>query len=111
MAYRNTARAGFARVQRNGVQIPDAERHCKVYVFSDGAAARSLAGAGKALRKERAKAHAPSQDIRFRLFLAAFPPERMRVHKDVCTKAFVALVLFVCTNGGRVHAHSLLRKE
>ena len=41
---------------------------------------------GKALRKERAKAHAPSQDIRFRLFLAAFPPERMQVHKNVCTK-------------------------
>ena len=30
--------------------------------------------------------HAPSQDIRFLLFLAAFPPERMRVHKNVCTK-------------------------
>ena len=28
-----------------------------------------------------------SQDIRFLLFLAAFPPERMRVHKNVCTKA------------------------
>ena len=30
---------GFAlrrEVQRNGVQIPDAERHCKVYVLSDG---------------------------------------------------------------------------
>ena len=41
---------------------------------------------GKALRKGRAKAHAPSQDIRFLLFLAAFPPERMQVHKNVCTK-------------------------
>ena len=34
--FRNTARAGiFVRVQRNGVRIPDAERHCKVYVLSD----------------------------------------------------------------------------
>ena len=84
--YRHIQERGSRGAQRNGVRIPDAERHCKVYVFSDGAAARSLAGAGKALRKERAKAHAPSQDIRFRLFLAAFQPERMRVHKNVCTK-------------------------
>ena len=47
---------------------------------------------------------------RFRRF-GGFPAGRYAVHKDVCTKAFVALVLFVCTNGGRVHAHSLLRKE
>ena len=54
--YRHIQEHGFAlrcEAQRNGVKIPDAERHCKVYVFSDGAAARSLAGAGKALRKER----------------------------------------------------------
>ena len=69
-----------------------------MYVLSDGAAARSLAGAGKALRKEWAFARTLSQDIRFRLFLAAFPPERMQVHKNVCTKAFVALVLFVYMN-------------
>ena len=42
---------------------------------------------GKALRKEWAFARTLSQDIRFRLFLAAFPPERMQVHKNVCTKA------------------------
>lgn len=43
--YRHIQEHGFAlrrEVQRNGVRIPDAERHCKVYVFSDGAAARSL---------------------------------------------------------------------
>ena len=55
--------------------------------FPIGAAAQPLAGAGKALRKERAKARTLSQDIRFRLFLAAFQPERMQVHKNVCTKA------------------------
>ena len=78
--YRHIQEHGFAlrrEVQRNGVRIPDAERHCKVYVFSDGAAARSLAGAGKALRKERAKAHAPSQDIRFQSPLLAFPKEQV----------------------------------
>ena len=43
MAYRNTASRVISRgAQRNGVRIPDAERHCKVYVFSDGAVARSL---------------------------------------------------------------------
>ena len=43
--YRHIQEHGFAlrrEVQRNGVRIPDAERHCKVYVFSDGAAAWSL---------------------------------------------------------------------
>ena len=56
-----------AEHRETGCESPTQKRHCKVYVLSDGAAARSLAGAGKALRKERAKAHAPSQDIRFRL--------------------------------------------
>ena len=32
------------------------------------------------------------------IFSPAFPAERMRVHKCVCTKAFVALVLFVYMN-------------
>ena len=54
---------------------------------------------GKALRKERAKARTPSQDIRFRLFLAAFPQKQYAVHKNVCTKALKkALVLFCCKN-------------
>ena len=36
MAYRNTASRVISRgAQRNGVRIPDAERHCKVYVLSD----------------------------------------------------------------------------
>ena len=87
MAYRNTALRCGAKYRETGCKSPTQKRHCKVYVFSDGAAARLLAGAGKALRKERAKAHAPSQDIRFRLFLAAFPPERMQVHKNVYIKA------------------------
>ena len=73
-----TEKRGVNPRRRNGTVRCD--------VLSDGAAARSLAGAGKALRKERTKVHAPSQDIRFRLFLAAFPPERMQVHKNVCTK-------------------------
>ena len=35
--FRNTAsRVILREAQRNGVRIPDAERHCKVYVFSDG---------------------------------------------------------------------------
>ena len=54
-AYRNKARTGNSREYRGtGCESPTQKRHCKVYVLSDGAAARSLAGAGKALRKERA---------------------------------------------------------
>ena len=84
--FRNTALRCGAKYRETGCESPTQKRHCKVYVLSDGAAARSLAEAGKALRKKRAKAYAPSQDIRSRLFLAAFPPERMQVHKNVCTK-------------------------
>ena len=44
--------------------------------------------AGKAKATRAAiRRRAQSQDIRFRLFLAAFQPERMQVHKNVCTKA------------------------
>ena len=85
--FRNTASHFFARSTEERGAIPRRRNGTvRCGALSDGAAARSLAGAGKALRKERAKAHAPSQDIRFLLFLAAFPPERMRVHKNVCTK-------------------------
>ena len=77
---------GESRYRETGCESPTQKRHCKVYVLSDGAAARSLAGAGKALRKERAKAHAPSQDIRFQSPLLAFPKEQYAVHKNVCTK-------------------------
>ena len=85
--FRNTALHFFARSTEERGAIPRRRNGTvRCDVLSDGAAARSLAGAGKALRKERTKVHAPSQDIRFRLFLAAFPPERMQVHKNVCTK-------------------------
>ena len=71
------SRGIFVRVQRNGVRIPDAERHCKVYVLSDGrSSAVTRVKPGKALRKERAKARAPSQDIRFQSPLLAFPKEQ-----------------------------------
>ena len=53
--YRHTG-TGLARDLREyretGCESPTQKRHCKVYVLSDGAAARSLAEAGKALRKE-----------------------------------------------------------
>ena len=64
--------------------------------FPIGAAARSLAGAGKALRKERAFAPHTESGYSVPIFSPAFPAERMRVHKNVCTEAFVALVLFYC---------------
>ena len=107
---------GFAlrrEVQRNGVQFPDAERHCKVYALSDWrSSAVTRVKPGKALRKERAKARTPSQDIRFLLFLAAFPPERYAVHKNVCTKVFSKLwCFFIAETGGSVRSHSLQSKE
>ena len=52
--FRNTALRCGAKYRETGCESPTQKRHCKVYVLSDGAAARSLAGAGKALRKERA---------------------------------------------------------
>lgn len=66
---------------------------------------------GKALRKEWAFAPRTESGYSVPIFSPAFPMGCMRVHKCVCTEAFVALVLFVCTNGGRVHAHSLRSKE
>ena len=72
---------------------------------------RSLAGAGKALRKEWAFARTLSQDIRFRLFLAAFPPERMQVHKNVCTKAKNGFGAFCLYESAERVYHSLLCKE
>ena len=88
---------GLSREYRGtGCESPTQKRHCKVYVLSDGAAARSLAGAGKALRKERAFAPHTESGYSVPIFSPAFPAERMRVHKNVCTEAFVALVLFYC---------------
>ena len=51
---------------------------------------------GKALRKERAFAPRTESGYSVPIFSPAFPAERMRVHKNVCTEAFVALVLFYC---------------
>lgn len=76
-----------AEHRETGCEAPTQKRHCKVYVLSDwrsGAVTRVKPG--KALRKERAKAHAPSQDIRFQSPLLAFPKEQYAVHKNVCTK-------------------------
>ena len=56
---------------------------------------------GKALRKERAKAHVPSQDIRFQSPLLAFPKEQYAVHKNVCTKVWKKLwCFFIAETGG-----------
>ena len=55
--------------------------------------------------------HAPSQDIRFRFFHRLSRRSVCECIKMFAPKLKMALVLFVCTNGGRVHAHSLLRKE
>ena len=84
--FRNTVLRCGAKYRETGCNSPTQNGTVRCMLFPIGAAARSLAGAGKALRKERAKAHAPSQDIRFQSPLLAFPKEQYAVHKNVCTK-------------------------
>ena len=65
--FRNTASHFFARsTEKRGVNPRRRNGTVRCDVLSDGAEAQSLAGAGKALRKERTKVRTPSQDIRFR---------------------------------------------
>ena len=56
---------------------------------------------GKALRKERAFAPRTESGYSVPIFSPAFPAERMRVHKNVCTKAkkWLWCFLFVRTAG------------
>ena len=76
-----------AKYRETGCKSPTQNGTVRCMFFPIGADAPvTRVKPGKALRKERAKARTPSQDIRFLLFLAAFPPERMQVHKNVCTK-------------------------
>ena len=98
--FRNTARAEFSCGYREtGCESPTQKRHCKVYVLSDGAAARSLAGAGKALRKERAFAPRTKSGYSVPISTLGFP--KGAVCK--CIKTFAprfekTLVLFYCRN-------------
>lgn len=95
--FRNTASHFFARsTEKRGVNPRRRNGTVRCDALSDGAAAQSLAGAGKALRKERAFAPRTESGYSVPIFSPAFPAERMRVHKNVCTEAFVALVLFYC---------------
>ena len=88
-AARSTEKRGVNPRRRNGT--------VRCMFVPMGAAARSLAGAGKALRKGRAaiRRGSPSQDIRFRSPLLAFPKEQYAVHKNVCTKVWKKLWCFL----------------
>ena len=88
MAYRNMACALCAGTEEWGENPRRRNGTVNVGKEAFGAKAQPLAKkAGKAKATRAAIRHrAQSQDIRFLFFLAAFPPERMQVHKNVCTK-------------------------
>ena len=66
---------------------------------------------GKALRKEWAFDPRTESGYSVPIFSPAFPMGCMRVHKCVCTEAFVASVLFYSGEAERNRSHSLLCKE
>ena len=90
MAYRNTARAGyFARsTEKRGVNPRRRNGTVRCMFFPTAQRRGHSRERGRLCGKNGLLPHAPSQDIRFRLFLAAFSPECMQVHKNVCTKVW-----------------------
>ena len=101
-----------AEHRETGCESPTQKRHCKVYVLSDW---RRCAGhsreRGRLCGKNGRK---PTHQVRIFGSVSFWRLSRRSVCE--CIKMFapklkMALVLFVYVNGGRVHAHSLLRKE
>ena len=93
------SRGIFVRAQRNGVRIPDAERHCKVYVFSDWRSSAVTRGSGEGFAERTGESPRTKSGYSVPISTLGFPKGAV----CECIKTFAprfekTLVLFYCGN-------------